>query len=348
MSWNDHPPSDHDAYSPIHQIESFFNLLNRSFAAATIVGVRVRVHLMFILLAGYWIARPLLEGGDVWRPIKLISVLFLSVLLHEFGHCLACRRVGGFADEILMWPLGGLAYVQPPRRPWPEFVTVAGGPLVNLILAAAAYIALTSMYGFDRTVSLNPFNPWLAFAPTSFAVELTELTYAINYVLLWFNLALVFYPFDSGRMIQIALWAKLGYGRSMYLACRIGLVGAGVGMITGLLSQRWMLTMIAMFGFSSCWRQLQQLRHEAQTSPRFDPLGRPSESPRSSSPGLIQRLRNKARQRRLAHLADRRRQQDAEIDRVLAKVKAQGLASLTRAEKNLLQHETERQQDGQA
>ena len=36
-----------------------------------------------------------------------------SVLLHEFGHVAACRSTGGEADEILMWPLGGLAFTRP-------------------------------------------------------------------------------------------------------------------------------------------------------------------------------------------------------------------------------------------
>ena len=43
--------------------------------------------------------------------------LFSIVLLHEFGHALACRQVGGKADQIVLWPLGGVAYVAPPPRP---------------------------------------------------------------------------------------------------------------------------------------------------------------------------------------------------------------------------------------
>ena len=43
--------------------------------------------------------------------------LFLIVLMHEFGHSLACRSVGGRADRILLWPLGGAAFVKPPHRP---------------------------------------------------------------------------------------------------------------------------------------------------------------------------------------------------------------------------------------
>ena len=34
--------------------------------------------------------------------------LFVIVLIHEFGHALACRQVGGVADRIVLWPLGVL------------------------------------------------------------------------------------------------------------------------------------------------------------------------------------------------------------------------------------------------
>jgi len=32
------------------------------------------------------------------------------VLAHEYGHAFGARLVGGDCQEILMWPLGGLAY----------------------------------------------------------------------------------------------------------------------------------------------------------------------------------------------------------------------------------------------
>ena len=60
--------------------------------------------------------------------------LFVIVLLHEFGHALACRQVGGQANQIVLWPLGGVAYVAPPPRPGPTLWSIAAGPLVNVAL----------------------------------------------------------------------------------------------------------------------------------------------------------------------------------------------------------------------
>src|SRR5262249_19788013 len=53
--------------------------------------------------------------SQVWYAAEYLA-LFGFVLLHEFGHVLACRSVGGIANRIVLWPLGGSAYVDPPAR----------------------------------------------------------------------------------------------------------------------------------------------------------------------------------------------------------------------------------------
>jgi len=51
-----------------------------------------------------------------WNVLEYLA-LFAIVLMHECGHALACRQVGGHADQIVLWPLGGVAYVDPPPGP---------------------------------------------------------------------------------------------------------------------------------------------------------------------------------------------------------------------------------------
>lgn len=52
------------------------------------------------------------DGAAVgWASLMYGPVLLLTVAAHELGHSLAARRVGGHAEGILLWPLGGLAYV---------------------------------------------------------------------------------------------------------------------------------------------------------------------------------------------------------------------------------------------
>src|SRR5579862_47844 len=95
----------------------------------TVFGIRVRMHASMLLLIVLGLATSGMQGGlGVSNAMIGSLVLFTIVLLHEFGHCFAARWVGGEANDILMWPLGGLAYCDAPRRPWPQFVTAAGGP----------------------------------------------------------------------------------------------------------------------------------------------------------------------------------------------------------------------------
>jgi Zn-dependent protease len=52
------------------------------------------------------------SGASVgWAAIMYGPVLLGTVLLHELGHCLATWQAGGHADGILLWPLGGRAYI---------------------------------------------------------------------------------------------------------------------------------------------------------------------------------------------------------------------------------------------
>src|SRR4051812_19318582 len=128
-------------------------LLTGSIPLFTVFGIHVRAHasliltIVLVLLFGFGTPAPLQE-----RVISS-AILFLIVLLHEFGHCFAARWVGGEADQILMHPLGGLALAAPPRRPLPTFITVAAGP--------AGYVLICIVCGGGVWV----FGGWVSWEP---------------------------------------------------------------------------------------------------------------------------------------------------------------------------------------
>src|SRR6185503_8923737 len=96
-------------------------------------GITVFLHWSWFLVAVYEIQRQQTYSSIVWNVLEYFS-LFGIVTLHEFGHALACRSVGGRADEILLWPLGGIAFVAPPPLPGATLWSIAAGPLVNVAL----------------------------------------------------------------------------------------------------------------------------------------------------------------------------------------------------------------------
>ena len=94
-------------------------------------GIPVKVHLFFFIVTiGLFLAqmrrRQDNPSGGSTSSCSPSSLLFGIILLHEFGHCFGARYVGGDAKEILIWPLGGLAFVEVPHNPRALFIIVGG------------------------------------------------------------------------------------------------------------------------------------------------------------------------------------------------------------------------------
>src|SRR5881394_2476411 len=174
-------------------------------------GITVYLHFSWFLIAAYEFSRRTgVYSSMVWAAFEYLA-LFAIVLLHEFGHALACRQTGGVADRIVLWPLGGIAFVNPPRRPGAMLWSIAAGPLVNVILLPILSIALTLFrVGPDE--------------PTDFALFIYHVWW-INLGLLIFNMLPV-YPLDGGQILRSLLWFPLGEIRSLQVASVTGLIGA--------------------------------------------------------------------------------------------------------------------------
>src|SRR5512135_1129000 len=105
-----------------------------SFHLFRFAGVDLYLHWSWFLVAFYGISTRAHRYSSLVWPVLEYLALFVIVLLHEYGHALACRQVGGQANQIVLWPLGGVAYVAPPPRPGAMLWSIAAGPLVNVLL----------------------------------------------------------------------------------------------------------------------------------------------------------------------------------------------------------------------
>src|SRR6267154_1688281 len=174
--------------------------------------IDVFLHWSWFLLAFYEInSRKGHYSSLTWNVAEYLA-LFLIVTLHEFGHSLACRQVGGQANQIVLWPLGGVAYVDPPPRPGAMLWSIAAGPLVNVAL----FFVLTPFWMLSRSMA------WPEAMPDLY--RLLTAIWSINLVLFIFNL-LPIYPLDGGQILRSLLWFVLGRARSLMAATILGFIG---------------------------------------------------------------------------------------------------------------------------
>ena len=251
---------------------SLLRLLASDFTLGHFAGIKIRIHASLIILFAF---NLLTAGVTGWRNALTSSViLFAVILLHEFGHCFAARAVGGRGDDVLLWPLGGLAFIQTPKRPWPSFVGTAGGPLTNLLICLICAVLLRVIQG--SWVLGNPLAPYIGAATggwmqmTSNAAYYLWWIYSTSMGLFLFNLLPIF-PLDGGRMFQCALWPKLGFYQATNVACIVGMVTAGLIFLISLGSFFLMFLMGALFFYCYQTRMnLRQLADEVWEEERYE------------------------------------------------------------------------------
>ena len=223
------------------------NTVKGSIHLFRLAGIDLYLHWSWFVVAVYEIhSRQGRYSSVAWNVLEYLA-LFLIVLMHEFGHALACRQVGGTANRIMLWPLGGVAYVDPPQRPGATLWSIAAGPLVNVALMPILYAAL--MMG--RSLG------WQHSMPDAYVFVRAIL--AIDIGLLVFNI-LPIYPLDGGQILRSLLWFPLGRARSLMVATILGFVGVVGFLGMALLMQSFWLGAIAVFMLLNCWGGLRHAR----------------------------------------------------------------------------------------
>src|SRR5262245_29495442 len=202
-------------------------------------GTAVRIHLtFFLLLAVYaWIGW---QQGGAPAAIDLVTfivLLFVCVVLHEFGHVFAARAYGIRTSDVTLLPIGGVASLERmPEKPAQEIVVALAGPAVNLVIAAVLALGFGASLDFAQMAQFDD-----ARAPLIGRVAVA------NVALCVFNLIPAF-PMDGGRVLRALLALRLGYTRATRVAATIGQGLAFVFALLGLLGSP-LLILIAVFIF---------------------------------------------------------------------------------------------------
>jgi Zn-dependent protease len=204
-------------------------IINYSWRSGRLFGVPVDIHWSFLLV-------PIAILYFSWQPgyglnyealtwYSTVSVLLFSfVLLHELGHALAARNRGVVAERIVLFPLGGGAYLpEQPKQLWAEVFVYAAGPLANLALAGIALPVLLSHPDGELILRgyVNPASN-MVINPNRFN-QLLGMTFAVNLLLALGNL-LPAYPLDGGRILRALLRRPLGARQATVVVTVLGAI----------------------------------------------------------------------------------------------------------------------------
>merc|ERR1711971_450205 len=183
-----------------------------------------------------------------------------TVLIHELGHCLAGYLIGGHTEKVLLWPLGALAFTQPPvqlnnalgdaQKRKDQIVIALGGPLTHIphmVLYGALLIWYCSMSTpfapttcpYNALNGTNPFSAWIFWQQTlvtncdgngslCFWYNCFMLSFMINFWLFIINLFVPVHPLDGSRVFVNCLLNKFDIDKSAKIYC---ILGAIIGLI---------------------------------------------------------------------------------------------------------------------
>jgi Zn-dependent protease len=167
-----------------------------SIAVGSVAGTTVRIHVTFLLLLAWIFGVNYFSGGPpaAWGALLFVVLLFLCVLLHEFGHIFTARAFGVSTPDVILLPIGGVSRLERiPEKPSEEFLVAIAGPAVNVVIAVLLILFAGAKLGMDSLVSIEN-------TSAGFIDRLAE----VNLFLALFNLIPAF-PMDGGRVLRALL-----------------------------------------------------------------------------------------------------------------------------------------------
>src|SRR5213594_741630 len=175
-------------------------MFGTSWHIGRIFGIPLRIHISWFLvfalvvwsLSYHYFPLKLTQRPE-WQywsmGVVAAILLFLSILIHELGHCLVALRYRIPIAQITLFIFGGMAQIRREApTPKAEFLIAIAGPIVSVGVGVGFWLFAV-----------------LPGAPPE-VTAVSEHLRNINLVLAIFNLV-PGYPLDGGRVLRAALWA---------------------------------------------------------------------------------------------------------------------------------------------
>ena len=221
------------------------------------------MHATFLLLVAWFAVAFWIEVGSLARVVEgvaLLLLLFGCVLLHELGHALTAQWFGFVTREITLLPIGGIARLeQIPDDPKQSLWITLAGPAVNIVIAAALFVALrlTGTWRPVAEISLTT-GPFI------------ERLMLVNITLVIFNMLPAF-PMDGGRALRALLATRLDDRRATRIAARLGQAMAALFALVGWFGNPFLI-LIALFVWTGAAQEAAMV--DLRAALRGIPVGR--------------------------------------------------------------------------
>ena len=183
-----------------------------------LLGVPVRVH------PAFWVISAIMGWRDNALPLVALWVacVFVSIIVHEFGHALMSKRFN-CSPSVVLWGMGGLCYSQGEQQsPRQRLAVVLAGPGAGFLFCAFVMLVTTLIFHITpleharmigSMVGLNPLPEGVPikvamgithFGATVFTLYTYDFLIQINFLWSVLNLLPV-WPLDGGQATQILL-----------------------------------------------------------------------------------------------------------------------------------------------
>ena len=227
-----------------------------AFQIAKIANIQVFIHWSFSLIfiwVGYVGFSEGLSTQSIFWLMGTTLMLFLCVILHEFGHSAAARKYGVVTRDNIVLPIGGVARLERiPEIPKQEFFIAIAGPLVNVFIALITGIYVFASGNWSRILMEESLEKMLN--PSGIVL----IIFIMNISLFVFNLIPAF-PMDGGRILRSLLSMKWDREKATKWAANIGQMIAILFFAYGLSNGHYGLLFIGLFIFFSANSEYQAL-----------------------------------------------------------------------------------------
>ena len=189
-----------------------------------------------------------------------VGLLFVFVIMHEFGHALTARRFGVTTRDVIISPIGGVARLENlPSKPQQELLIAIAGPMVNVVLVIFFIIVqlLNKHHILPQGERIN-----LIASPADFIGYLL----VMNGILVVFNMIPAF-PMDGGRVLRatltIILKDKL---KATKIASVVGQLFSFLFIGVGIYWDHYMLIFIGLFVLLTARAEYRRMKLESKMS----------------------------------------------------------------------------------